>query len=69
MYSLEIPIGIRNILLVHLLLLVLMVPAHMVLVRQELHRLWRTINAPFLRKEAAKKGSRFWEIDMTNFEP
>jgi hypothetical protein len=62
-------IGIRNILLIQLVI-VLMVPDHAVLVRQELIRIWKSINAPLLRKkETRKKGSRFWEIDMTAFEP
>ncbi len=61
-------IGIRNILLIQLVL-ALATPAYAIEVRRELLRVWRSINAPFLRKkEASKKGS-FWEIDMTKFEP
>lgn len=62
-------IGIRNILLVQLFLLV-MVPEHAFAVRRELQRLWRSIHAPFRqKKEPEKKRSKFWEIDMTKFEP
>lgn len=61
--------GIRNVLLVQLLILI-MVPEYAVHIRQEMIRIWRSINAPFLQRiKARKKGSSFWEIDMTKFEP
>lgn len=65
----EFTIGIRNILLVQFLIII-MAPDQAVYVQQEMIRIWRSINAPFLHgKETRKKGSRFWEIDMTKFEP
>jgi hypothetical protein len=62
-------IGIRNIVLMQMAMIVL-VPGHLLLVRQELLRIWRSINSPFLHKrEDRKKTNRFWEIDMSDFEP
>jgi hypothetical protein len=41
-----------------------------VAVHQHLLRAWRSLHAPFLgKKRPSRKGSRFWEIDMTKFEP
>ena len=40
--------------------------------QRELHRIWKTLNTPLLQKKQAKtnhKSNRFWEIDMTKFEP
>jgi len=40
--------------------------------QQELLRIWKTLNAPLLRKKPVKpnhKSGKFWEIDMTDFEP
>jgi hypothetical protein len=65
----ELTIGIRNILLMQLMIIAAL-PGHLFLFRRELVRIWRSINAPFLqKKETRRKGSRFWEIDMTKFEP
>lgn len=65
----EFTIGIRNILLVQFLLIAAF-PGHAALFRLQLIRIWRSINAPFLwKKETRRKRSRFWEIDMTKFEP
>ena len=41
-------------------------------VQQELHRIWKTLKTPLLPKNPAdtNHGSKkFWEIDMTKFEP
>jgi hypothetical protein len=65
----EFTLGMRNILLVQFLLIAAL-PGHASLFRLQLIRIWRTINAPFLQKrKTRRKGSRFWEIDMTKFEP
>jgi hypothetical protein len=65
----DIAIGIRNILLVQLLM-VLLAPHYSLMVRQELLRIWQSINAPFLLKKGCrKKEGSFWKIDMTKFEP
>lgn len=69
MFSHDLIIGIRNIMLVQLGMIVMM-PGHLLLVRQKLIRIWKSINAPFHQKrETPKKRSKFWEIDMTKFEP
>ncbi len=65
----EVIIGIRNILLVQLVTIIL-APSHVLLISREITRIWQSINAPFLqRKPVRRKGSTFWEIDMTKFEP
>jgi hypothetical protein len=62
-------ISIRNILLVQLMVIVL-VPGHVALVRHELLKIWKRINEPlFFNKERGEKKNKFWEIDMTKFEP
>ena len=64
-------IGIRNILLVQLLMIIV-APAHALQVCRELLKIWRSINAQFLHMGQARTNknlSRFWEIDMTKFEP
>jgi hypothetical protein len=69
MFSHDLIIGIRNILLLQLVMIVMM-PGHLLLVRQELIKIWKSINTPFYQKRATpKKRSKFWEIDMTKFEP
>lgn len=67
MFSFESAIGIRNILLVQLL--IVMVPGHAVLVCRELLKIWKSINAARPKKEPRKKQNKFWEIDLTKFEP
>ncbi len=59
----------RNLLLVQLVMIIL-APGHVLQVSRELTRIWRSINAPFpQQKPVRRKGSTFWEIDMTKFEP
>jgi len=39
---------------------------------QELLKIWKTLNTPLLQKKPGKpnhKSGKFWEIDMTDFEP
>jgi hypothetical protein len=41
-------------------------------IHQELLRIWKTLNTPFHPLRSAKtnhKSNKFWEIDMTKFEP
>ncbi len=65
----DLDIALRNALLLHFLV-ILMLPDHAaVAVHRDLQRAWRWIQAPLLEKKPFKKGSRFWEIDMTKFEP
>jgi hypothetical protein len=70
MFEFKIGIGIRNILLVQMLMIVL-VPGYALQVRQELAKLWRTLKTPVLPKKTGllKKGGKFWEIDLTKLEP
>ncbi len=70
MFEFETGIGIRNILLVQMLMVVL-VPGYALQVRRELVKIWKTLKTPILQKKTSslKKGGKFWEIDLTKFEP
>lgn len=64
-------IMIRNLLLAHVLV-ILSLAGNMPVVQQELLRIWRTLKTPLFQKRPAKtnhRSGRFWEIDMTKFEP
>jgi hypothetical protein len=63
-------ITIRNILLLQLIVMT-MAPEKGVLVRQEILKFLRELRTPLFQKTAKKPGNRgkFWEIDMTKFEP
>jgi len=62
----------RNILIAYLAIIVMM-PVNLSPVRQELLKIWKTLNAPLplMRQKPAgqEKRVKFWEIDMTKFEP
>jgi hypothetical protein len=63
--------GLRNILAFQLLA-VLALAGDTPVVQQELHRIWKMLNTPLLPKQQIKtnhKSDKFWEIDMTKFEP
>jgi hypothetical protein len=70
MFSPEISIVIRNILLLQLLTVVV-VPGYALQIHQKLLRIWKSLNTPVLPKKPAVKAKKekFWEIDMTKFEP
>lgn len=64
-------IFLRNLLVATLFMVAVMSPnTH--LVRQELQRIWKTIKTPLLQLRITRtnhKSNKFWEIDMTKFEP
>lgn len=66
----EIMFSIRNILLLQLLTFVV-APDYAFQVHQQLLKIWKSLNTPMLLKKPAgqKKREKFWEIDMTKFEP
>lgn len=70
MFEFKTGIGIRNILLVQMLMIVL-VPGYALQVRRELVKIWKTLKTPILPKKmgSLKKSGKFWEIDLTKFEP
>lgn len=70
MVDFKIGFGIRNILLVQVLLIV-MVPDYALQVRRELAKIWKMLKTPILPKRTgpSKKGGKFWEIDLTKLEP
>jgi hypothetical protein len=63
---------LRNILLFQLVA-VLALAGNTPVVQQELlFKIWETLNTPLLPKRPARtnhKSNKFWEIDMTKFEP
>ena len=64
-------LSLRNVLLLQLLM-ALTLAGNSPRLQQELLRIWKTLNAPLLRKKPIKpnhKSGKFWEIDMTDFEP
>lgn len=64
-------IALRNILLIQLLM-ALTLAGNSPRLQQELLRIWKTFKSPFLWKKPNKpnhKSGKFWEIDMTDFEP
>ena len=67
----SIMIALRNILLVQLLL-ALALAGNSRQLQQELLRIWKSLKEPLLWIKPAKpnhKSGKFWEIDMTDFEP
>lgn len=66
-------INLRNILLIQLLLLSIMTLAGtMPVIQQELLKIWKTFKTPVLPIKPTRtnhKSNKFWEIDMTKFEP
>ena len=64
-------VGLRNILAFQLLA-VLALAGNTPVVQRELLRIWKTLNTPLFPKQQVKtnhKSNKFWEIDMTKFEP
>jgi hypothetical protein len=66
-----IAINLRNILLLQLLV-VLSIALNIPIIHRDLLRFWNTLKAPFLMIKSTKTNhpsNKFWEIDMTKFEP
>lgn len=64
-------LALRNLLLLQLLIS-LTLAGNSPKLQQELLRIWKTLNAPLNWMKPAKpnhKSGKFWEIDMTDFEP
>jgi|GEM_PF-3822296 len=64
-------INLRNILLFQLLV-ALALAGNVPVVQQELLKIWNRLNTPLLPKKSSRtnhKSNKFWEIDMTKFEP
>ena len=66
-----ITIGLRNILAFQLVAIIAFA-GETPFFQQKLLRLWKTLNTPLLPKQQTgtnHKSNKFWEIDMTKFEP
>jgi hypothetical protein len=64
-------LNFRNILALQLLV-VLTLAVNSPVIQQEMLKIWKTLNTPLLQKKPTKTNhtsGKFWEIDMTNFEP
>ncbi len=69
MFDLDIALVLRNSLLLQFFVILLLPDHAAVALHRNLWSAWRRIQGPLLEKKPPKKGSRFWEIDMTKFEP
>ncbi len=69
MYDLNLIVTLRNALLLQFLVVFLLPDHAAAAVHQNLKRAWMRIQAPLLQKTQLVRKSRFWEIDMTKFEP
>jgi len=66
-----ITLNLRNVLFFQFLVIFVLAGTAPV-VQQELQRIWKTLTTPLRPKKPAvtnHKSNKFWEIDMTNFEP
>lgn len=64
-------LNLRDILVLQLLV-VITLAGNSPVVQRELLKIWKTLNTPLLQKKPTKpnhRSGKFWEIDMTNFEP
>jgi hypothetical protein len=64
-------INLRNIMFFQLLVF-LAFAGNAPIIHQELLKIWKTLKAPFLPVRSINtnhKSNKFWEIDMTKFEP
>lgn len=64
-------LALRNT-LVFTLMAAMLLARNVPVVQQELLRIWKTLNSPLLPKRSSgtnHKSNKFWEIDMTKFEP
>jgi len=71
MHTYILVINLRNMLLIQLLL-VLAFAGNTAVVHKELLRIWKTLKVPFIAPRPNRtnhKSNKFWEIDMTKFEP
>lgn len=62
---------LRNIILAHMLFLIA-TSGSMVIGQQELIKIWHKLKSPLMMIKSKKtnhKTNKFWEIDMTKFEP
>ncbi len=69
MHELDIALAFRNALLLQFLVMLLLPEQVVVAVHRHLQKAWKWIQAPLREKKPPRKGSRFWEVDMTKFEP
>lgn len=66
-----ITVNFRNILALQFLV-ALTLAGNEPVVQQQLLKIWKRLNTPLLPKKSAgtnHKSNKFWEIDMTKFEP
>jgi hypothetical protein len=68
MFSDHLAIGLRNLLMLQLLVAVL-APERVIALNRNITRIWRSFLAPLRARKCRPAGKSFWEIDMTKFEP
>ncbi len=64
----EFMLGIRNILFVHIMAVVA-APEAALRLRTQLIRTWKALRAGISFRLSNPRRNKFWEIDMTKFEP
>jgi len=68
MFTQETTILLRNILLLQLLTVVI-IPDYAFAIHKKFLKLWKSITMPLSHKTPPNKRGKFWEIDMSKFEP
>lgn len=69
MLELDLALALRNALLLQFLVILMLSDHAAVAVHRHLRKAWRRVQAPLLAKRKPRKANRFWQIDMTKFEP
>jgi hypothetical protein len=68
MFDNELLLGIRNLLLVHLMIAA-SIPEQTARLQYGVLRMWKTLTTRPVSKRSNSRTKKFWEIDMTKFEP
>ncbi len=68
MFTPETAILLRNILLLQLLTIAI-VPDYAFGIQKKIAKLWKSITTPLNHRTIPNKRGKFWEIDMSKFEP
>ncbi len=64
----ELMLGVRNILLASFIIAAV-VPEGTLLLRRQLARIWTILRTRLAVRKSKARSEKFWEIDMTKFEP
>ncbi len=64
-------LAMRNVLILSLIMLAVSSNNHFPALEREILKIWKTLNKPVFKKPVKTNhcSNKFWEIDMTKFEP